>query len=392
MVNYGKFRGEKMDVRKVSSLIIYIYLILKPFYLWGSGLPQLSDIVLSIVIILTVGILIIYKKIHNIKIVVISIVLLGYIIFVNLIWYLILYYNTSLLFNNLFYIFNILIMLSIIYLYKDKTNYFLKVVFYGICSSILLQVFLYVISNENQIRETLYFNNPNQLAYYSLLCLGILLIIYEQIKINKILFYSSLISIFLLIIVSSSQAALFSAIIVYFLYVYISKKDKIDLIIHSFLIVLSFVFVFIIIKGNNILDIKPLETLIWRFEKSSINNSSFISERGYERILMHPEYWLFGAGEGVYSRFNDPVNYEIHSTLGTLFFSYGIIGTLIFGTLLYLIIKYNKFKTYYPLIGIVIYGLSHNGLRNSLLWMLLAMLIMCMEFNKNHDDTEVLKI
>src|SRR2546422_1043712 len=52
--------------------------------------------------------------------------------------------------------------------------------------------------------------------------------------------------------------------------------------------------------------------------------------RGYDRMTNHPQYLLFGAGEGAYYRFQSAWPRELHSSYGTLLFCYGIFGTALF--------------------------------------------------------------
>src|SRR5262249_31537568 len=51
--------------------------------------------------------------------------------------------------------------------------------------------------------------------------------------------------------------------------------------------------------------------------------------RGYNRIIDYPQYLILGAAEGGYDRFVN-IHLELHSTLGTIFFSYGIVGSCLF--------------------------------------------------------------
>src|SRR5918994_582076 len=57
-----------------------------------------------------------------------------------------------------------------------------------------------------------------------------------------------------------------------------------------------------------------------------------LAGRGYDRIWRHPEHLVFGAGEGAGLRFTEfgGLVKEMHSTLGTVLFSYGIVGFSLF--------------------------------------------------------------
>src|SRR5690625_4024888 len=94
----------KVTVEKTVNTLLFFYILLKPFYLWSSGLPQIADFILVILIIVAV-----FKvkfkrneKIPYIIFTLVSILLLYHVIFVNSIWHIVLGNENSLLFNSLF--------------------------------------------------------------------------------------------------------------------------------------------------------------------------------------------------------------------------------------------------------------------------------------------------
>lgn len=100
-------------------------------------------------------------------------------------------------------------------------------------------------------------------------------------------------------------------------------------------------------------------------------------ERGYERILDYPEYTLLGAGEGGLQRFNvGAFDLEIHSTPGTLLFSYGIVGlSLMAGVLLWLV-RRGGWSSLLWIAPPVLVGITHNTLRQTDLWVFLALAVL----------------
>ena len=94
-----------------------------------------------------------------------------------------------------------------------------------------------------------------------------------------------------------------------------------------------------------------------------------ITERGYDRIIEYPEYILWGAGEGETQRFTKGTSTnELHSTLGTILFSYGIIGLVIMTFLLKKAIWGAPLGIWLVMISPFAYGLTHNGMRQPLFW------------------------
>ena len=82
---------------------------------------------------------------------------------------------------------------------------------------------------------------------------------------------------------------------------------------------------------------------------------------------------MFGAGEGAAWRFGGPINprqgqREMHSTLGTVLFSYGVIGFSFF--LVFLAMVFRRAPLAHMLYSLPIwaYGMTHQGLRDTMLW------------------------
>ena len=370
-----------MKVNTLLNALVFMYIVLKPFYLWSSGLPQIADFILAFVVLMAIF----YVKLpknkiveHN-KFILVALLFVFYVTLVNFVWFIILGDEYSLIFNVLFYVFNILSMIAIILLHNSGLFKGLLVVVYkGIVASVLLQCVLYLfLGNDDPGRATNFFNNPNQLAYYALFCLSFLLIIERKIKYRTVIFIMAVLACFFLIFITLSLGAIAGALFLFVVHVFISRKKGLYKFISLSLSVFAVVFLYILTTNIDFLYYRHelLDRLLWRFERGNVSGESFIIERAYDRILNHPEYWILGAGEGAYDRFNSVANYEIHSTLGTVFFSYGAIGLLLFAAMLFYIFYKNKIIYAYPIVAIMIYGLTHNGLRNSMLWLMFALLI-----------------
>ncbi|GBD74301.1 hypothetical protein TEHN7125_2461 [Tetragenococcus halophilus subsp. halophilus] len=112
--------------------------------------------------------------------------------------------------------------------------------------------------------------------------------------------------------------------------------------------------------------------------------------RGYDRLYDHPEYWISGAGEGAYYRFSKS-NFELHSTLGNLLISYGIVGLSLFVLMILFVLRNDRFRSAYIVLFLMVYGLTHNGIRNSLLWILLALIASysIFQFQKNYKNNNL---
>lgn len=141
-----------------------------------------------------------------------------------------------------------------------------------------------------------------------------------------------------------------------------------------FLILISLIFIVIKYRTDYFENSLMIEGLMTRSRTVESKTTNIVSQRGYNRLIEHPEYWLFGAGEGGYlERFG--VHMEFHSLLGNIQVSYGIIGLFLFMNLLWASIKKNYFKNWSVLIPIMFYGITHNGIRSGLFWVLLSILM-----------------
>jgi hypothetical protein len=111
-----------------------------------------------------------------------------------------------------------------------------------------------------------------------------------------------------------------------------------------------------------------------RFEDIGRQGDDSLAGRGYDRIWEHPEYLLFGAGEGGPERFLSLAD-EIHSTFATVLFSYGILGLLLFLGLLWLIFRHAERRHLAYSLPVFLYSLTHQGLRFTLFWVFLGLVL-----------------
>ncbi len=116
-----------------------------------------------------------------------------------------------------------------------------------------------------------------------------------------------------------------------------------------------------------------------------------IAGRGYDRIWLFPQYLFVGAGEGAYQRFAGVSagggDLEIHSTPAQILFGYGLLGTAVLVTLLWWIFRRADWRHLAYLAPAMVYGLTHNGIRESLLWILLGIVFGTAELRARYAVT-----
>ena len=103
-----------------------------------------------------------------------------------------------------------------------------------------------------------------------------------------------------------------------------------------------------------------------------------LSNRGYNRFIDNIDYIWWGAGEGLFERFSPifemhfgkpvPAYIELHSALGTVLFSYGPLGFILFFLFLFKVFKKPNRNIWCGLGAIFFLSLLHNTLRNPYLW------------------------
>jgi len=362
---------------KLSHFLFLIGILFSPLYFFLSGGVQISDIffVLSML-----SLLFIEKKILE------SLTrtnpvfnfLKGFVVWVfivNIVYYFI-WGDIKTLLASIYYLYNFSLIVLLIGLFETSNKRFLFALYYMLFTSLLI-VFIvaifrldYLFLNAYLHRRTLTFNNPNQLGYWTLLILSILIMVYKVITENRtsrllssILILSSVISFYLSMLSLSKAASLSILILLIFASI---KKTKLILVIIGLMIV---GFYLIGYNKSNFIGL-----YLHRLETVGESNDDNIEGRNYDRIWKYPEYLVFGAGEGAISERFEKDN-EIHSSFGTILFSYGIIGFFLFLFFLVKLFKLNKLEFILTILPILAYGISHMGLRYKLFWISLAIFV-----------------
>ena len=86
-------------------------------------------------------------------------------------------------------------------------------------------------------------------------------------------------------------------------------------------------------------------------------------------------YLVLGAGQGATERFD--TEGEVHSTPGTLIFSYGLPGSVLFVLFLWNIVGGDAVRSTLLLAPLLAYGLVHNGLRFPWFWLAVCVIYYC---------------
>lgn len=290
----------------------------------------------------------------------------------------------------------------------------------GIAVSLIVQAEIALINlSADCSRETLFFNNPNQLALYSLLCLCILVYLNTVGNRHFLLFFTAVLSSLFLIFVTLSMGAFVSvALLLIIQIVFGVPRVRRGLALASVLLAVALLGSMYALDFNKFdcerFDSSNIER---KYRKALISKSragsadvygavsreesanpgvvvNFLTYRGYHRIWEHPEYLLFGAGEGVDRDFtrHRGEQKELHSAFGTLVFSYGVIGTCFLAYILFLLVTRGGPSVFIFLLPLIAYSMFHNTLRQPFLWLFVVLLIYLppgFERRETYHDPEV---
>ncbi|EDM43228.1 hypothetical protein SCB49_12154 [unidentified eubacterium SCB49] len=355
-------------------------MLLKPFYFFDSGSPQISDfIVLPAMALYFIK----NRPLSLIKEKAVRYILafLGLVCFVNIIYATLVFegYQWTFLKPIFYYSYNIVLFFFFLSLFKPfvKKDYVILLwVFFG---SLLIQYAMILLDidkgvvNNFQGRDYNFFNNPNQLSYYSIVVLTMLFFIRKHVLDLPYLF-SLCVSLSLVIILcATSFPTLVGGVILLLLYFLIIAKQH--FLKHLFLLVFPLLLL-VLVKKEDVS--REYERITARFENPEKRMNATYADRGYDRLFEFPEYVLYGAGEGMNERFvpqDIKRPQEIHNLFGNILFSYGIFGCVLFLMFLYHVFStVSKVELLY-LVPLLLYNMVHNGVRFSFVWVLFALIL-----------------
>nr|MBA3821505.1 hypothetical protein [Deltaproteobacteria bacterium] len=303
-----------------------------------------------------------------------------YVVFINLFWSLMndawsIKSKDGYLISPMFYIFDAFVFLMVLVLYDRYKERFLTLTVKLVLVSVVFQTFMtFVYTRGSALRSAGLFNQPNQLGYFAILAASILLLGQHRFRglpavLTPVQALVGQLCATYLALLSASKAALVSVAILGLVAVINRLRT---------LVVLGIVAAFFIFVAN------PFESAIERSTNRISNDQTmgFFEERGYDRLVQHPEWLLFGGGEGEYMRFKETSSigsHELHSSIGTLVFCYGLAGTFLFFVFLHRVVKGASWTRLMILGPPAAFGLTHQGLRFTMLWVMLGIVVMLNE-------------
>src|SRR5262249_45907684 len=263
-----------------------------------------------------------------------------------------------------FYIYNLLFLLTFLVLYGLFRERLLRLTMHAMAAALFLQVLLSPVSiDRSELRQQLFFNDPNQLGYYAVLAATVFLMgarfFRAPLASQACVFAAAA----YLAILSLSKSALFSLLL---LSVLLLARSPVRLLVGGLLLVVA-------ILGALSMPPRMAPPIVANFQKRMLNEGTDETpeKRGYDRIVNHPYHLLLGAGEGATYRFQSQWPGELHSSWGTLLFSYGLVGFSLFAWGLWRLLRPDLHVAIY-LMPAALYGFIQHGLRFTSFWTVLA--------------------
>ncbi|MCG5495460.1 hypothetical protein [Ectothiorhodospira variabilis] len=361
------------------NLIIFLFLLgvaTSSIYILPSGNPQPSDFLLFLT-----GLVVIFfhwNRLSGIHLLWPMLVLTIWVGIVSAAWS-IAYPFGSFDRYPLFYLFNFVFMLAFVNIYislKTPDVVFSRVIEMALIVSgvgvIISIVAPSLLLASESVRITGFFNNPNQLAYYSLCMMGALIVLNDGALGRRLSTLLSISSGVIGVFAAASLGAM-AGLVFLLLAIMLANWSSLSRVFNAMfgvLFVLTLFFGFDLYTEGAISD-----RFDARMARLEVKVESIESERKYDRILAYPEYWMFGAGEGSTERFQGYERGEIHSTFGNILFSYGVIGLLLLCVLLFKSLRQAPWYVWLVMAAPLTYSMTHMGLRFTAFWFLVALIL-----------------
>ncbi|MDM4769731.1 hypothetical protein [Solimonas sp. SE-A11] len=290
---------------------------------------------------------------------------------VNSVWTVLLSSIKPMMFS-VFQIYNLMLVYFVVSVAPGNWERFCQATRTGFAVALLLTVLVILFRGQaDAAREEGLFNNPNQLAFFSLSACVVFFVM-ERLSVGSAMWNRIAIAAAAFACLASlSRAGLVGCGLVLLASLFSGRGGS------------SRMFMGLAIAGTMVLVIgsmQVIDRLETRNERLRVQQISTVEGRGYDRLVNHPEYAVLGAGEGEVRRFDgllSSIGAEMHSTFGTVLFSYGVIGLLLYGSAWLLVVFAGpglafKVCAMTPLL----YGVTHNGLRFSAAMVAMLMLLL----------------
>ena len=363
----------KQVLRRPALIVWCLFIASQPIYILDSGLPQPGDFLLLPLIPLALSGWNRRLSPESARPMRILMLFTGWVMLVNYAWALItgnfglVGKDTYLLFP-IYYVYNASVVFVALVLYHRYGTRFLSLTLRLVLMTVLLQVLLSFFFHGTRItRSSVLFNNPNQLGYFAMLSACMIALCQRRLRYSTLLSGIGLTACVYLALLSASKAGVGGTLLLL----------AVTVIANPRVLVAAAIAIGLVLAVGGKIE-QAIDTTHTRMLENRRPQHTFFEQRGYDRILQHKEHLLLGAGEGGTSRFSDTTvigTHEIHSSAGTVLFSYGIAGACLFLAFIVRVIQRASLRSALMLLPALAYTIAHQGLRFTSLWILIGLFI-----------------
>ena len=281
---------------------------------------------------------------------------------VNMLWALELF-SMSPIKSSINYLYSFLLATAIYVMFRtiNGRTFVFWAIFFAQIIQILVMPFA---TREWGFRTVLYFNNPNQLALWSVNLLVITEVLLSSLRVaGHYRLAMRLLPVFF-VILSVSKAGLVA--FAFFAIVSLIRLNRRQLLFTAAILVGLTPFI-----SQGLSHIKVIDNVSKRMETDNSDDDN-LTGRGFDRITTEWQYLFFGAGEGSTDRFKSKYHGELHSTPFTVLFCYGLLGSSLFGLALYLVLSGGNIGSKLVLFMVLgLFTMGHMTLRIPMFWLAL---------------------
>jgi hypothetical protein len=226
--------------------------------------------------------------------------------------------------------------------------------------------------DEDGARAVGTFNNPNQLGYFAVCFFSMAVLLHLRKMLGKWGLLLAFLAAVFLSVASLSKAAMISVAASGAMALYATGAKRRSLLIGSSLLALAIVVGFYFVQSGSLDEFK----FIGRLRGIGQQDDDSLAVRGYSIFSdFGPLQTLVGFGA---NGAKEIVGHEVHSTLASFFASYGVIGGAAFLGFHFLWIRKlyvsdGRFAAMTIPLAPMLYGITHNGSRFTIYWILLAL-------------------
>lgn len=355
--------------RRPALVVWCLFVVLGPVYVFASGLPQPGDML--VIVLAPLALLEWDRRLDRSTRRTVR-ALMWFTLWIAAVdygWAFVLSRWTSykdFLIQPLFYVFNFSVFGSALLIARRDRKLFVRLTVVIAFVTIAVQVVMSFANSAAIYRGQLFFNNPNQLGYYALLCACLFAMTQRPLEIPRLWSGIGVTCCAYLAVLSASRASLAGILVLLLVLVFSNPRT---------IIIGSLVGIAMISLGgplSNAIDESALRATTERDPKMS-----FAEERGYDRLWEYPQHLIIGAGEGDFERFarEGERPRELHSSFGAILFGYGVIGVGLFVVFFVRVLKGAETREMLMIVPAMIYTVAHQGLRFTMFWVVLSVFV-----------------